>query len=240
MLFPVPNFFTGVQRPQSGHTRPSSLDRVALSFCLEGISCSPLDILDSWPCIGSSWTPGGTLSRDDKHPTLFGRSACSQRRRPPQCSFSTKYQGRTSPLPSHLLVLPSFIEESSALILRIDYHNGIMSEERTLELSEKFLFSRVDGLGRVIEFLVYSGTSVRLIVIHLDHPGVTLESEFTSSYVSNVHFFRVPAMSIMWIFRPIEGTLHSYRQLSGDLRYRKHFLLRTSGLSQSVSCCQPH
>ena len=34
--------------------------------------------------------------------------------------------------------------------------------------------------------------------------------------------------------------MHSYRQLSGDLRYRKHFLLRTSRLCQSVSWCQPH
>ena len=70
-----------------------------------------------------------------------------------------------------------------------------MSEEHTLKLPEKFHFSHVDGRGRVIGPLVC--TSVRLILINLDHPGVTLESEFTSSYVSNVHFFRVPATSIM-------------------------------------------
>ena len=115
--------------------------------------------------------------------------------------------GKTSPLPPHLLVLPSFLDGPSALpILRIDCHNGLMSEECTLELPENFLFSRVDGRGRVIGFLVYSGTSVRLIVIHLDHPNVTLESEFTSSHVSNVHFFRVLAARIMWDSRPIEGT----------------------------------
>ena len=38
---------------------------------------------------------------------LFGRSSCPPRHRPPQCSFSTKYPGKTSPLPSHLLILPS-------------------------------------------------------------------------------------------------------------------------------------
>ena len=84
---------------------------------------------------------------------------------------------------------------SAVSILRIDHHNGAISLETTFRLPEGCTLYEVDGQGRVIGFLVHSRpTPPRVILVHLDHPGVIVEFDIPPTYelaesrrVSNVH-----------------------------------------------------
>jgi len=71
-------------------------------------------------------------------------------------------------------------------LVRVDHHNGTMSLEATFPTPEGYGFAGAHGQGRVIGLLIgKSRGSLRAIVLHLDHPGVSMEFELPPTYSAN-------------------------------------------------------
>ncbi|KAF9653264.1 hypothetical protein BDM02DRAFT_3265514 [Thelephora ganbajun] len=79
----------------------------------------------------------------------------------------------TSPCP--ILV---HCQGNNVQILRIDRHKGYMSSETTFRLPDGYNFLHAHGQGRVVGFLIRRMPEPpRAVVVHLDYPGVIMESE---------------------------------------------------------------
>ena len=89
-----------------------------------------------------------------------------------------------------------------------------MTLETTFHLPRGCSVLKTDGQGRIICFLVqWSLEPPRVMIIHLDYPGVTLESKFLKTYmfengriVSNSHFPHGFTNSLTRVSSHIYGT----------------------------------
>ena len=83
-------------------------------------------------------------------------------------------------------------------LVNIDHYNDAIRLATTFSIPEGYNFLQAHGQGRVVGFLIQRPLeSPRAVVIHLDYPGVIMESEVSPAYssevgttVSNLSFFR--------------------------------------------------
>jgi len=90
----------------------------------------------------------------------------------------------------------------SVHLLRVDHHNDGMSLETTFPMPEGYSFVQAHGQGRVVGFLIQRPPELpRTVVMHLDYPGVIIESEVSSAYTTQVQVG--PTVSCLSFFRAL-------------------------------------
>jgi len=133
---------------------------------------------------------------------------------------------------------------SSIYLIRVDHHNGAMSLETTFPIPIGYRFIHAHGQGRVVGFLIKRLRGFPLpqaVVIHLDHPGVSMVSEVSSDYdagVSNLpspHATGVTEYKVVLV--PSEGGLHPSRNPINHLQYPVHSSLRNPQFLQLILWC---
>lgn len=68
-------------------------------------------------------------------------------------------------------------------LVKVDHHNGAMGLEITFPIPEGYGFLQVHGQGRIIGFLIQEPLQPpRAVAIHLDYPGVSVESQIPHTY----------------------------------------------------------
>ena len=84
-------------------------------------------------------------------------------------------------------------------LVRVDNHNSAMSLETTFPIHRKYCFLEAHGQGRVVGLLIQRPFEPpRVIVTHLDYPGVRMESEVPRTYTGG------PAVSDLPSFRTLD------------------------------------
>lgn len=122
-----------------------------------------------------------------------------------------------------------------------------MSLETTFPIPEGFGFLRAHGQGRVVGFLIQKPLEPpRAVVIHLDYPGVIMESEVSPTYitgataaVSNLPLIPLASLNKMRFLVLSVEYLHPDGKSSGRLQHPIHFSLQNSQLFHLIPWCSP-
>ena len=119
-------------------------------------------------------------------------------------------------------------------LLKVDHHNDAVSLETTFPIPEGYSFLQAHDQGRVVGFLIQRPPEPpRAVVIHLDCPGVSMESEVPPAYTAEIGP-TVSGLSFSFPWRPLTRRgflglslerLHPDRKSGNRLQYSAHFSL---------------